>query len=204
MPLFKMKYHHECWSNPLESLEGSRLIFKNIFNYSDNRMAGIFYTNANKTEQKRLLNIMRTGSGINKIVKKNNYFFIIVESDFSAYKDFFDNNCIPFPDITINEGIEELRIFSFSKKRLSDSIKKFGESLNDFRIIEKIELASGIPSLTAGEKEAFDLALRKGYFEIPRKQNLEELADELGIKKSAINERLRKAQKKILQSAACI
>ena len=74
--------------------------------------------------------------------------------------------------------------------------------MNDSKIIEKIELPLNQAGLSFKEKEAFDLAMKRGYFNIPRNTNLEELALELGIKKSAMNERLRKAQLKIVNAHA--
>lgn len=55
------------------------------------------------------------------------------------------------------------------------------------------DAASGLPQLTPEQFEALELALERGYFEIPRRASMEDLADELGISHQALSERLRRA-----------
>ena len=43
------------------------------------------------------------------------------------------------------------------------------------------------------------LAIKNGYYEIPRKMHGEELAEQLGLKKSVVFERLRRIEKKIIE-----
>jgi predicted DNA binding protein len=47
--------------------------------------------------------------------------------------------------------------------------------------------------LTARQREALLLAVREGYYEIPRRCTTVELADQLGISDQAVTERLRRA-----------
>ncbi|MFP8951683.1 helix-turn-helix domain-containing protein [Natrialbaceae archaeon A-arb3/5] len=47
--------------------------------------------------------------------------------------------------------------------------------------------------LTPEQREALEAALEHGYFEIPRRISMEELADELGISHQALSERFRRA-----------
>ncbi len=42
------------------------------------------------------------------------------------------------------------------------------------------------------------LAHRKGYYEIPKKITLEEIGEELGIKRIACQERIRRAEQRII------
>lgn len=54
-------------------------------------------------------------------------------------------------------------------------------------------------SLTDQQQEAIEMALEKGYYEIPRGITLAELAEELGISHQALSERMRRAQVKMAQ-----
>jgi len=47
--------------------------------------------------------------------------------------------------------------------------------------------------LTEPQREAIDLAVKKGYYDIPRECTTKELAEELGISDQAVTERLRRA-----------
>jgi hypothetical protein len=55
--------------------------------------------------------------------------------------------------------------------------------------------------LTPAQREAVLLAIREGYFQIPRQTTLAELADRLDISEQAFSERLRRGTNKVLSNA---
>jgi hypothetical protein len=55
--------------------------------------------------------------------------------------------------------------------------------------------------LTAEQREAIELALGRGYFEVPREATLADLAAELGVSQQAISERLRRGTRKVMRAA---
>lgn len=57
--------------------------------------------------------------------------------------------------------------------------------------------SSTVSMLTEEQREALVTAWDHGFFEVPRKTTLVELADELGISDSAVSQRLRRAHQKI-------
>jgi len=52
--------------------------------------------------------------------------------------------------------------------------------------------------LSQDQREAILLALRRGYFETPSTASLEDLADELGISRQALSNRIRRANETVL------
>jgi predicted DNA binding protein len=54
------------------------------------------------------------------------------------------------------------------------------------------------PSLTKKQDEAIRLAITKGYYEIPRKTEIKHLAKKLKIKRVAMQERIRRAERTIM------
>ena len=52
--------------------------------------------------------------------------------------------------------------------------------------------------LSQEQCEALMLALRKGYFETPSEASLDDLADELGITRQVLSDRIRRANQKVL------
>lgn len=54
--------------------------------------------------------------------------------------------------------------------------------------------------LTSDQREALALAVQRGYFETPSEVSLDELADELGITKQAVSDRIRRGNHRVLQS----
>lgn len=53
--------------------------------------------------------------------------------------------------------------------------------------------------LTDRQREVLELAVREGYFEVPRATDLSELADRLGVDKSTVSGVLRRAQARVLE-----
>lgn len=60
--------------------------------------------------------------------------------------------------------------------------------------------ATGTTVLTERQHEILDLALDRGYYEVPRQTTLEELADELDVGLAAVSEGLRRAEERIIRS----
>lgn len=56
-------------------------------------------------------------------------------------------------------------------------------------------------NLSQDQREALLLALRNGYFDTPSKTSLDDLADELGITRQALSNRIRRANEKVLTEA---
>jgi predicted DNA binding protein len=55
-----------------------------------------------------------------------------------------------------------------------------------------------LDALTPSQREAFELARDRGYYEWPREASTRELADELGVSKTTLLEHLRTAESKLL------
>jgi predicted DNA binding protein len=58
-----------------------------------------------------------------------------------------------------------------------------------------------LKKLTEKQRETLEIALRTGYYEQPRGANLADLAAEIGVSKSAVSQRLRSAEAKIIKNA---
>jgi len=67
-----------------------------------------------------------------------------------------------------------------------------------FRTSGFLELKSLSTLLTAKQREVFDLACRDGYYEMPQKTSIDEMAKKLGIHPNTFADHLRKAEAKLL------
>ena len=54
--------------------------------------------------------------------------------------------------------------------------------------------------VTGKQREALDLALEHGYFEVPRENNATELAEMLGISRSAFARRLHRTEQSVFNN----
>jgi predicted DNA binding protein len=70
----------------------------------------------------------------------------------------------------------------------------------DWKIVRigNVNLRFDLEELTPQQLKAVNLAIKKGYFEIPKKINLEELSKQMKLSRTTFLEHLRKAEKKIL------
>ena len=55
--------------------------------------------------------------------------------------------------------------------------------------------------LTEKQRETLELAIQRGYYEQPREADLTDLAAEFNISKSAVSQRLRTAERKLIKAA---
>jgi predicted DNA binding protein len=68
--------------------------------------------------------------------------------------------------------------------------------------ITKMDSQTASPGeLTEEQYETLLMAVEKGYFEIPRRTTMEELATEFGISHQALSERLRRGHRMLIESA---
>ena len=64
--------------------------------------------------------------------------------------------------------------------------------------IDDIFIPHIYPKLSPKQKEAIELAVKNGYYEYPKKIDLEKLAKITNVKRQTFQENLRRAEKKIV------
>ena len=64
--------------------------------------------------------------------------------------------------------------------------------------IDDIFMPHIMPNLTGKQKKVIMLAVKKGYFDFPRKINLDGLAKELKLSKQTVQQHIRIAEKKLV------
>jgi predicted DNA binding protein len=105
---------------------------------------------------------------------------------------------VNFP-VRVEDGYAYWRLIS-SRDRIDQLLTLFEKKNINFELL-RIGLSPYIiedneSKLTYDENKILDKAISSGFFEIPRKISLEELANELGKSKSALSVMLRKIIKK--------
>lgn len=90
----------------------------------------------------------------------------------------------------------------FANRDAFDSFSSFWQSNGGFelhRLTRDRTAESPGDGLTNRQHEALRTAYELGYFDVPRRTSLEEIAAELDISASSVSERLRRAQTQIVQ-----
>ncbi|MFX0007653.1 MAG: helix-turn-helix domain-containing protein [Promethearchaeota archaeon] len=105
---------------------------------------------------------------------------------------------VDFP-VRVEDGFAYWRLIS-SRDRIDQLLTLFEERNINFELlrigIAPYNIEDEKYKLTLDELNVLDRAISSGFFEIPRKISLEELANELGKSKSALSVMLRKIIKK--------
>ena len=86
-------------------------------------------------------------------------------------------------------------------KRFRDGIKKLFPETVKVRITKNLKADwIAAPKLPERRKEVMDLAVKRGYYQTPRKCTQRELAEELGVRQGTIAEHLQSAESTIIMS----
>jgi len=85
------------------------------------------------------------------------------------------------------------KVLDFAEKHLGAQILKFREEK-----ISNINFTKLLPELTINQKKAMDIAINQGYYDYPKKVNMEKLAKDMSISYSTFQAHLKKAESKLL------
>lgn len=97
--------------------------------------------------------------------------------------------------LTIKNGIVEVKVIA-ERSKIDQFLLKLEHKTINFSI-RSIGYYHGTRLLTLKQNEILQIANKKGYYDIPRKISLSNLAKELNISPSALSETFRRIHKKI-------
>ncbi|TXT54100.1 MAG: hypothetical protein BAJATHORv1_90049 [Candidatus Thorarchaeota archaeon] len=118
----------------------------------------------------------------------------------SIYERILSNGCMSKLPILIENGIQYHVVLAPSQNALRNLIHVLRDRYDTVKIYRRFPLPQYpfYSNLTKKQKEAFELAYFSGYYEIPRKVTISDLAREIGIKRVAMQERLRRVEKQVM------
>lgn len=144
-------------------------------------------------------------------LEANNSFFVAVTketitNESKRYVRLFYNPLIIHlkPTIIYPDGWEENEIASFKRKFIEEIIqiskKQYSLKLSYFKQqkISNIGILNILPELTDKQKNAITLAAKHGYYDYPRKIDVQDLAKMEKLSFSTFQEHLRRAENKLL------
>lgn len=117
----------------------------------------------------------------------------------SIYKTVLDLGSMPILPLMISSGTQYYTILSPSPELLKLLLKGLKKRFTSVEIksLSSTPLKSKESLLTRKQLDAFKLAYDLGYYSIPRDLTIKDLAQKLGIKRTSMQERLRRAEKRI-------
>jgi len=145
-------------------------------------------------------------------ISGNTMFFIgkskgKIPSSFYTQKMFFTK-----PVFVNTQGYEFWEVASYDRDVLSDFLKNLEkqnyEALEILKFknikLDNIYFPAVAPSLTEKQKEVFELAIKEGYYDIPKRTDLTKLAKIMKISVATFQEHLKRAEAKIIPKLICL
>ena len=160
-----------------------------------------------ESEKKKFIEDLRKEKSIEKFEQKGNFIITLNKRPgwMAAYMPLWDKRIIQTkPVVQKTDGTEIWEMASWSKEPLQQILERLPK---EFRIkiksikqtkLSEIFLPHIMPKLSDKQKEVIQLAVKKGYFDFPRKINLDGLAKEMKISKQTLQQHLRIAEKKLV------
>lgn len=220
--LFELDINHLCWACDVTDRNPDAAITTTISQiHGDNITNVIQLTSPDlKRDIERLkkhplvkkLEILTMSDKTALIVITSSYkamtFKILHESDVKVLESPTTRNAVD-SEILLAPSDKEMRevITRFSEHKDYADVKlkkkryiepKDAVSLSAFRTSGFFDLQSAKEILAPKQIEVFQKAVDYGYYEVPKKISIEELAEKLGLSPSTVAEHLRKAESKLL------
>ena len=122
----------------------------------------------------------------------------------SIHETILDSGCMTRLPIVVEHGLQYHTILAPSQDTLSELIRSLRKRFPHVRIkrLRSQPTSSFRVILTEKQQEAFLLAFQSGYYEMPRKSRIDQMCKKLGIRRVAMQERLRRAEKRIISEFA--
>ncbi len=122
----------------------------------------------------------------------------------SIHETILESGCMNRLPIVIQKGLQNHTVLAPSQEAFKTMYEALTDRFTEVRIrrISRSPVGQFLPRLTVKQAEAFRIAFRNGYYDMPRATTVEKLGRKLGIKRVAMQERLRRAERSVLQQYA--
>lgn len=152
---------------------------------------------------KKFLNLLKRDKRTDYIEIEGKTFFIRERRKEKEVPGMFITSEIVYiKPVHINsEGYEIWELAAIKKQTLMNFVKHFhnAEILEISQTkLKDIYFPRLSPDLTQHQRDAFELAIKQGYYQFPKKTNLNKLAKIANLSKSAFREHLKRAEMKVL------
>lgn len=161
---------------------------------------------------------VRADIGIDELVRGENETVLITSSCLKRHETTYIerylevHNCLLLPPLRYENAKKECRILALDSESLStlygDLVEEgFSVDVRTKREIDApsqssplLTLGQVLPELTPRQREVLTLAVKTGYYELPRETTTEALAGELGVTRRTAEDHLRRAERKLIVS----
>jgi len=122
----------------------------------------------------------------------------------SIYETILSSGCMSRLPIIIQNGVQKHTVLAPSKNRVKEMLSLLRKRFSEVQLLRlrTTPYTKSKVRLTDKQSEALRLAHESGYYEIPRSVKIAELAKKLDISRVSMQERLRRAERDIMNAYA--
>ncbi len=154
-------------------------------------------------DEESIIRFLKRSKYFLKMESNGNFFNLLIKED-KKFAPFYSPSFIYLSPVKIDHsGIYTYHLGSWGKEDLSDLLKFIGKNYSykilHFRqeSIKSVSILGVQPNLTEKQRSAYELAVKKGYYEYPKRIDIKQLAKLSGISYSTFQQHLKYAEKKI-------
>jgi len=155
--------------------------------------------------KKKFIRDLKKEKSIKKLEQRGNYIFTLNEEPLERqyYSPVFDPQIIQVrPVIQRSDGYENWEMASWDREALMKitEVPVFDVEIKSIKEtkLSDIFFPHIFPKISTKQKEAIELAIKNGYYEYPKKINLDGLAKIAKVKRQTFQENLRRAERKLI------
>jgi len=119
-------------------------------------------------------------------------------ADQGLYEFLWQSSLPPEFPVVVENGSMEFDLTT-SREQFETFCEALDETKQAYQLLSVVHTEDENPILTARQRECMTVALRRGYFEVPRDSTLAEVAETLEIDKSTASETIRRGTARVLQ-----
>lgn len=131
------------------------------------------------------------------IIQNNSYDVTIVAGGGGFIKPLIDVGVIPHTPFEVRDGWVDWTI-ECSQNDIKELIHSFKKQSIPHRLVSTRSITTRL--LTPRQRQVFDIAIREGFYDIPRRISLTELANLLGVAKSTLSVQLQRVESTIVHT----
>lgn len=159
-------------------------------------------------EKNKFAKELKKNRKVENFEKNEDRIVALIKEEEKFYELLYDPELFLPKPVVIKDGYEYWNVCSWDRQiliKLMDELEKWGKKLLDLEMqglfkeeLHDVYFPKIVPEIPERQKRAFELAVKNGYYNFPRKINLSYLAQIMNISTQTFHEHLRKAEAKLL------
>lgn len=174
------------------------------------RLTGLQILQGSAVNVQKYIAALKKTKNIHKIerISENVFFYeTILSSNLEYYQSFYHPQIFYLSPIRHQHGKELFEIASWDRKLLEKIMNNVKQNKNTLHFkllllrrmpVKKVFIPQILPKLTDKQRVILSLAKERGYWNYPKKTNLNQLAGELKLSKSTVHEILKRGEARLL------